>query len=263
MLAHVTPPNPLAAEASQRMEVRHGGERTVYFELSRFLQVKRVDADGHAVEFINNPAIDGSQLSRRGNDLVAVVFPEPLREAQNVNLHFVYTGDVLSEAGGGLLYVGARGTWYPNRGFAAADFDLQFRYPSGWTLLATGKRGDPEKNLGPGADPAQEQVSRWQTDRPIPVAGFNLGKYVKASSVAGATNVETYAAAGVERNFPKANEAVVLPQIPTAVPRDSKVVVIPQPPPTPARHAQSVADDAAGAVRFYSANFGPFPYGTL
>src|SRR5438874_8059320 len=44
-----------------------------------------------------------------------------------------YAGDVLSEAGGGLLYVGARGIWYPNRGLAAADFDLRFQYPAGWT----------------------------------------------------------------------------------------------------------------------------------
>ncbi|HST11436.1 MAG TPA: hypothetical protein VLL05_13750, partial [Terriglobales bacterium] len=107
--AQVTPPTTLSAEASLQMDVHRDGERTVYFELSRFLQVKEVEVGGHPVEFINNPALDGSQLSRRGNDLVAVVFPEPLREKQSLHLKFVYSGDVLSEAGGGLLYVGARG----------------------------------------------------------------------------------------------------------------------------------------------------------
>ena len=34
---------------------------------------------------------------------------------------------------------GARGTWYPNRGMEMADFDLEFTYPQGWTLVATGK----------------------------------------------------------------------------------------------------------------------------
>jgi len=61
--AQVTPPTTLSAEASLQLEVHRGGERTVYFELSRFLQVKQVEVDGRAVEFINNPAIDGSQLS--------------------------------------------------------------------------------------------------------------------------------------------------------------------------------------------------------
>ena len=58
-----------------------------------------------------------------------MVFPQPLRDREILNLKFVYSGEVLSEAGGGLLYVGARGTWYPNRGLAMADFDLEFDIP--------------------------------------------------------------------------------------------------------------------------------------
>ena len=122
------------------MDVRQGGQRTVLFELSRFLNLKTVEADGHPIEFIHNQAIEGTQLSRRGNDLVAAVFPRPLNTGEHIELHFVYEGDVLSEAGGGLLYVGARGTWFPNRRLAMSNFDLEFRYPTGWTLVATGKR---------------------------------------------------------------------------------------------------------------------------
>ena len=73
----------------------------VSFELSRFLQVKQVEADGQTVEFIHNQALEGTQLARRGNDLVAVIFPQPLRTGQKVSLRFVYGGDVLSEAGAG------------------------------------------------------------------------------------------------------------------------------------------------------------------
>jgi hypothetical protein len=258
----VHPPTTLSAEARVQVEVVRGGMRALLFELSRYLKVSDVKMGNQALQFIQNQALEGTALARRGNDILAVVFPRLLQTGEKFDLTFTYTGDVLSEAGGGLLYVGARGTWYPNRGFAAADFDIQFRYPIGWTLLATGKKVDPEKDSElSGVE--QEQVGRWQTDRPIPVAGFNLGKYVKVSAVAGDTTVETYAATGVERDFPKTNEAVILPQIPRAIPRDPTTVIIPQPPPTPARHAQSVADDAATAVKFFSANFGPFPYGTL
>ena len=62
---------------------------------------------------------------------VAVIFPRTLRAGEKIELHFVYGGEVISEAGAGLLYVGARGTWYPNRGLEMASFDLQFRYPTG------------------------------------------------------------------------------------------------------------------------------------
>src|SRR5204863_2746619 len=118
----VKPPTRLDVEASLQMEVHQGGQRALLFELSRFLQIKQVEADGHPLEFIQNQALEGTQLARRGNDLVAVVFPKPLRTGQKIDLHLVYAGEVLSEAGQGLLYVGARGTWYPNRGLDMAGF---------------------------------------------------------------------------------------------------------------------------------------------
>lgn len=262
--AQVTPPTTLSADASLQMEARRSGERTVYFELSRFLQVKQVEVDGRAVEFINNPAIDGSQLSRRGNDLVAVVFPEPLREGQIVNLRFVYSGDVLSEAGGGLLYVGARGTWYPNRGLAMADFDLEFGYPPGWTLVATGKRvSSSEHGASDNSANSEEQTSHWITERPIALAGFNLGRYEMASAKAGDVTVKAYAARAMEKAFPRPSATLVNPPSP----RDPRMNVDPIPHqaivPSPARNAQSVADSGARAVEFYSARFGPYPYSSL
>ena len=39
---------------------------TLWFELSRFLQMESVTLDGEPVEFIHNPAVEGTQLSRRG-----------------------------------------------------------------------------------------------------------------------------------------------------------------------------------------------------
>src|SRR5439155_3267787 len=138
----VKPPTRLDVNASLQMEVRQGGQRAVMFELSRFLQIKQIEVDGHPLEFIHNQALEGTQLARRGNDLVALVFPQALQTGQRMELHFIYGGEVLSEAGGGLLYVGARGTWYPNRGLAMSKFDLELRYPENWTLVDTGKRLD-------------------------------------------------------------------------------------------------------------------------
>src|SRR5207237_6772875 len=128
MTAQVTPTTDRNRDATLVIEGNRAGERALLFELSRFLQIKNVEADGQPVEYIHNQAIEGTQLARRGNDLVAVVFPEALRVGQKIKLHFVYGGDVLSEAGGGLLYVGARGTWYPNRGLGMSNYDLEFRY---------------------------------------------------------------------------------------------------------------------------------------
>jgi hypothetical protein len=259
--AEIKPPTELEAAARLQLVAHTAGARTILFELSRYLKVREVTADGIPVEFIHNPSLDGTQLDRRGDDLVAVVLPAPLQVGQKIQLQFQYGGPVLSEAGGGLLYVGARGTWYPNRGFAKAAFDLQFKYPAGWTLVATGKKKEATV-------PSEHsmQTSRWISEHPIPVAGFNLGKYSRITRHAGPVSVDVYAAPGMENAFPRMAEEKIEPE-PPVFPlfpwhRDFPASVAPMPP-SPLAHAQAVGDEAARAVTFFADRFGPFPYGDL
>jgi hypothetical protein len=264
--ATVQPPVRLQASAELDVQIRKGGERTLLFELSRFLKVDHVENNGQRVDFIQNQALEGSQLQRQGNDMVALVFPAPLAKGQQLKLHFAYAGDVLSEAGNGLLYVGERGTWYPNLGLSPAQFDLEFHYPAAWTLVATGKQ--VAAAIG-GERPSEgEKVSRWTSDRPIPVAGFNLGRYFGAEAKSGTVAVEAYGTKGVERSFPKApTELAQVPVFPDVtrgrLPIPTAPVAITPPPPSPARDAQAVADAAAQAVGSFSTWFGPYPYSSL
>jgi hypothetical protein len=264
--AEVRPPRNLDGDARFQMEVGSEGQRALLFELSRFLPVKSVEVNGHPVEFIHNQALEGTQLARRGNDLVAVLFPAPLHSGQTMELHFRYGGEVLSEAAKGLLYVGARGTWYPNRGLAMSNFDLEFHYPTEWTLVATGKQMPVNAVSGAVAQTPGEQVTRWVSERPIPVAGFNLGRYVRAVARADDVTVASYATAGVERSFPRGTpEAVVVPPLrplPPVMGPPPMAAAVP-PPPSPARNAQPVADQAARAVEFFARRFGAFPYSSL
>lgn len=257
--AQIKPPTTLDAEADLQLRVNRGGQRSALFELARDLAIKDVQADGQSIEFIHNPAMDGTQLSKRGNDLVAVVFPQPLQTGQRIRLHFVYGGEVLSQAGPGLLYVGARGTWYPNRGIAMSNFDLEFRYPPGWTLVATGKRVDaPHDATEGGTDASQEQISRWVSERPIPIAGFNLGKYQRAIAQAGSVTVAAYATQSVERGFPQ-QQVQVSPDVGGINP---PVVITPLPL-SPARNAEMVARTSAHAIDVFSRDFGPYPFSGL
>jgi len=269
--ASVEPPTRLRAATEMKVRIRSGGERTLLFELSRYLKIDDAEADGRPVDFIQNPAIEGTQLRRKGNDLVAVVFTAPLAPGQELTLRFSYAGEVLSEAGNGLLYVGERGTWYPNFGLSPAQFEMEFHYPSNWTLVATGRQisrasgEDGETTEEAGA----EKVSRWASERPIPVAGFNLGKYVRAEAKTKPGNilVEAYGTKGVEKAFPKAPaEAIERPAFPgplTPGSRSMPPMVVTPPPPSPARDVQAVADRAAMAIGNFSQWFGPYPYGSL
>jgi hypothetical protein len=264
--ASVEPPTRLQASADLNVQITGGDARTLLFELSRYLKLDAIESDGHPVDFIQNPAIEGSELQRKGNDLVAVVFPAPLAVGQQLKLRFRYAGDVLSEAGKGLLYVGERGIWYPNFGLSPAHFDMEFHYPSDWTLVATGKLLSHSGPDSAESNPATEKVSRWISERPIPVAGFNLGKYIRAEAKAGNVLVEAYGTKGVEKSFPKPPGEVVSPILPPASGRRVRPIdplIISPPLPSPARDAQAVADRAAESIDSFSQWFGPYPYDSL
>lgn len=261
--AQIRPPRELQAETTVELYTTEPGQRILVFELSRFLQVQEITLDGKALEFVQNDALEGSELARRGNDVVAVVFPAPLAPNRPVCLRFTYRGDVLSDAGGGLMYVGARGIWYPNRGIALADFDMEFRYPAPWMLVATGKQV-PASTMQAVAEAGGEQVARFVSERPIALAGFNLGQYVKAEVKAGPVAVETYAARSVEDKFPRQHTVIAEENIdPWTGRRLRTMQMLPAPLPQPAQQVREVAARAAGTVGFLAARFGPFPYRSL
>jgi hypothetical protein len=255
--ATLDPTRTMTAEATLDVEVKQGGARIVLFELSRYLQVKQVELDGKPLEIIQNEAIEGSELSRRGNDTIAVVFPAPLLPGARFPLRFTYSGSVLSDAGGGLLYVGARGTWYPNRGMVMANYDLTFHFSEPWSLIATGKQVSLEREGG-------GFVGHWVSERPIPIAGFNVGEYVKSSAKVGNIEVDTYAARGSisRRSTPDARNplpSLLSPHAP------GTVEPVPMPPPlqNPATTGQSLADRAGETLTALTQMLGPYPYSSL
>ncbi|MBZ5648215.1 MAG: hypothetical protein LAN37_13445 [Acidobacteriia bacterium] len=252
--ARIEPPHQLEGDATLDIDVLEGGDRTLLFQLSRYLQVSTVSSGGSALDFIQNEALQGGELARRGNDVIAVVFPQPLQDGQKVQLRFRYAGPVMTEAGGGLMYVGARGVWYPNRGMAMADFDLRLTYPAPWTLLATGKKISEQESGG-------QKESHWVSERPIPVAGFNLGEYIASAAKAGETLVQSFAGRGMESAFP--TRVRIAPGFPVAPKAGAPPVLIVEPRPQPAAHAPLVAEDAARAIAFVSQRLAPFPYSSL
>ena len=192
-------------------------------------------------------------------------FPSLCVPGKRLSLHFVYGGEVLSEAGAGLLYVGARGTWYPNRGLEMARFDLQFRYPAGWTLVATGKRLEGEAQLRSAARGRSRAIG-FRTV-PCRLPGLTWASTRGWRRSAGKVQVEAYAASGVERSFPArydrgawlaatagslsachaTDEVTDRPRLrllPRAMRRRSRIL-------------------SARAVEFFARRFGPYPYSSL
>jgi hypothetical protein len=231
------PPTDLNVEGEATVTSRLPGQRAVVLELSRHLRLSEVRADGKPVEFIQNPAVNGSELARRDDDLVAVVFPEVLEKDRPIKLSFTYSGPVMFNAGGEVLYVGARGTWYPTAGPAYANYDLTFDCPEEWTLAATGKQASSSIQNG-------RRISRFITEKPIAHAGFNLGRFETGEAAAGSVVIRAHAAKTVEQNLAE---------------KEARGGRHPQ----PAREVQQIAAQAARTIQFLAAELDPFPYSHL
>lgn len=107
---------------------------------------------------------------------VAVIFPEPIaKKGTAVRLKVAYKGDkVLRDGGDKNYYVGARTSWYANLGGFAdpATFELTYRVPAGNDIISVGRQLEQR-------DEGAQSVSKWKTDHPVQVAGFNYGKFKK------------------------------------------------------------------------------------
>jgi hypothetical protein len=262
----VTPPTELAVDATMDIKVRRGGSKVFLFELSRYLKVSSVTLENAQpgaiaatvpLEFIQNEAIEGTDLARRGNDLIAIAFPHALKEGEQFKVHLVYSGSVLSDAGGGLLYVGGRGAWYPNRGPMMSNFDLEFESPLEWKLLATGKLSSRSTKDG-------VETTHWISERPIPLAGFNLGRYTAETekTTVGQVDVTAYATQGLESAFPSAQQKteVIIPSEGAQQP----ILAVPQVTPlVPAHNARMVAEKARDTIDFLAPHLGAYPYSSL
>lgn len=235
--AQVSPPTELSAEAELTVAARRHGQRTIILHLSRYLKVSEVRADGQPVEFIQNEALDGSELARSGNDLIAIVLSSPLRKDNTLRLAMKYSGPVMLDAGQGLMLVGSRGSWYPNYGAMLASYDLTFTYPPEWTLVATGKQvSHGTQNDG--------QISHFVTEEPILHAGFNLGKFETARTFMDGVVIDAYAARNVEKDLAKVEA------------RAGKH-------PDPAKEVVRISQEAAATAKSLSEELGAFPYSHL
>ena len=144
------------------------GERVMKFALLPNLRAGRVSGQsGHDLYFI--------QENRKQDGSFYAVLDEAPRINQECSITVEYGGDkVLSDAGSGSYYVGARDSWYPNlNGFGEkALYDLTFKVPPSNVLISVGKFEEQHTEAG-------FAVTHWITPTPIAVAGFNYGQYKK------------------------------------------------------------------------------------
>jgi Peptidase family M1 domain len=239
-------------------------DRVVIFKLSSHLRVQSVKDEGGAELPVLWPTREEeSGTGKRESDWVAVVLPAAYPVGTKFRLTFTYAGNVIANVGNGVLYVGARESWYPNRGLnMRAPYVLSFVYPDTLTLVATGQCVEEGSADG-------WKHSRWISDGPFPVAGFNLGAYQERTRQVGKVRVEVYATREAEAALVR----LLTPREPP-VPFNHRLSggeggmrtrALPSPPVVldPAALLDRVAERAARAINYFETLFGPFPYPRL
>ena len=258
--------NSLEAKTEVRFRTESGGERVLPLQLSRMLNIDEVRGEhGEALTYFQNEGMTLRERSTRGNDFLYVVLSSAPARGAEFTLRFRYRGNVIEDAGNGVLYVGARESWYPHFGDGAdfADYDLTMHWPRRLRLVATGTKLDERED-------GDFRVAHWHTEKPASVAGFNLGDYAFATFADGGRSVEVYANRMLEQalNNRLGSSPFDAPSMPSPFgpegQRAGKLMqILPTVPPSPADALRQLGRDIDSSVRFYENYSGPFPFQKL
>jgi len=257
------PDNSMKGRAQLLLESLSNSDRVLTFDFSRLLNISMVvNERGESLPVYSYPQQEEIATGDRNKGWIQVVLAAPHPVGEKFSLRFLYQGNVITDVGNHVLYVGERGGWYPNLGLGSpASFDLKFDYPESLTLVATGARIEEETANG-------RKHSRWRSDGVFRVAGFNLGPYHSVERRVGKTTVEVYATREAEAALEARHSRRLVPRF--VFPNSSRehepaLSIAPDtvPPLAPAALLQSVAESASQALEYFENLFGPFPYSRL
>ena len=260
----ILPDNTLEASTSIRVRAETGGERALIFQLSRALTVDKASSErGEPLAFFQNEGMNIQQRTARGLDILSVVLPVAPPRNQEFTLKFHYRGNVIEDTGNGVLFVGARESWYPHLGDAAefAAYDLTMRWPRKLRMIATGSKLEEHED-------GDFRVGHWKTEKPASVAGFNLGEYASASVTSAGRSIDVHANRQLEQSLRNRiaasdSDVISIPSRPLGSPVTGRVMVPILSPPSPADALKQLGKEIDSSIRFYETFSGPFPLRNL
>ena len=254
--------NSLEGSASVEFHTLANSQQFLEVELARSLKVSGVTSEnGEALAFFQNEGLTQQEIHTRGHDTLIVVLSQPPAAGTNFKLNFRYSGNVIEDAGNGVLFVGARESWYPHFGDTAefARYELNFHWPKHLRLVATGTKSAEHEE-------GDTRTATWTTDVPVTQTGFNLGEYASTAVTSENYTIEVYANKQLEEilRVLLANPPASEPSSPlSSLARPPLETTVPQLPPSPTSFLKQLARGIDSAIRFEEGYSGAFPYKNL
>jgi hypothetical protein len=232
----------LEATTRAHLEIEAAGEQVLTFELDPHLRVDSVtDGSGHVLAYFQAP--DPGMKATFVDDYLGIVLPEAT-SFDPVTLQFHYAGKhVVSKQGAGNFFCESFG-WYPaveNMFATRSDFDLTFRSPKKYALVATGDKVSESSD-------GDWLITKWKSDPATSVAGFAFGDYKIVEQKTGDTSIDVYA-----NNDPDDLMAGIRVDNP-----DLPVGSL-----SPAPMAKSMSIELGNMIRVFESYYGPYPYRSL
>ena len=226
----------MKSTAETTVKVLRDGVRVVRLILYPTLRVSGVYSE-------NGAPLDFVQEDRKLDPDFGIILPAVAKAGDTVRLLIVYGGKDAVRADGNQTYYlmsGARDSWYPSGQSQFGDFarfHMTFHIPRDLQIVATGK----QVSLDPDSNGMVKAV--WETDAPIPVAGFNLGNF-KMLDLKTPTgfSVDAYANVGLPDRYAGLQESSTMGNLST----------------TPALKSELSQGDIA--IRIYTDYYGKLPY---
>lgn len=246
----------LAATAKVNLEAQWAGEHTLLFDLDSNLRIDKIsDAGGKPLAFFQ--ARERKDRPQSYGAYVAVVLPAPAQAGQPLTLSFHYAGKrVVREVGAGNYFAESFG-WYPSRmaqdgvDFAGRfDFDLHFRSPKKFSLVATGNKVSETTD-------GSDLVTEWKNDAPLTVAGFAFGDYKISTEKVGPIEVQVFANRSADDQMQMVQNAVD-GALPGSRPAEMAVGTL-----SAVALAPTIAAEMGNALRLFQKYYGPYPYKQL
>lgn len=230
------------------------------FELAPEMRIESASVDGKPAEVFRRESLRANLIGRRVNEPFLLVLPEPFAPGSEHEIEIRHVGRVIRPAGNDVFFVGARTNWYPVHDPQFTTFDLTFRAPRIWQVVATGEQVE-ERVEG------DARITRHVTKSPVRLAGFNVGEYASVKVERGEFKVEVCANKALEPGLAsRATSYIIVPPSWPArggVRRPAEVITFTQPPPDPRSRLSALAQVMATDFEWMAQQFGPPPLKTL
>ena len=232
----------LSAEVGIDFLALREGSRVLRFGLLPSLRVAEVTFRGQPTHFI--------QSGKKEDAGFYVILPQALERQQQYRLQVRYAGDeVIRSEGGGNFAVGARTSWYPSIGSFRdrATYEMIFFHPRRYVLAAAGNPVEEGRE-------GNKKFSRWKSQIPLKVAGFNYGDFKKMQ-------VKDERTETVLEGFATAEVPDVLRSLRSAAGEGTLGEVVASF--TPKRMMEGALVEGQGSTQLFTQWFGPLPFGRI